>query len=316
MVKVTPVEDTRLLNISVTHTDPMMTRNIANALGDAYIQFNIDNRLQASRSTLSWLTTSLAGMKKNLEASEKEFLEYKETKNVISLEKDEEMTAQKIQELNGAYMEARNNRYEVEAKLNQLRAMRNSGSGAPNLRFLASNPILDTLHQALVEEEMALSKAKGIYQTKHPKYVEIENRIRDIRRKLQENLSKEVDNLRAELTVMRTKENGLKKTISDLEAEAMASGRNEVDYNILKRNMGMNQEVYDSILSRIKEGGLTEKINVSNIRVVEDAILPTSPVGPNKRRNLLVGIILGLIFGVGGVFCGNTRTAPSVLKRM
>ncbi len=302
MVKVEPVEDTRLLTISVKHSDPEMTRKIANTVAEAYIQFNIDNRLEASRNTLSWLTTSLEGMKKSLEVSENEFLDYKESKNVISLEKDDQMTARGIQDLNAAYIAARNNRSEVEAKLNQLRAMRKTRAGAPNLRYLASNPILETLHQELLKEEMALSNAKGIYQTKHPKYVEIENRIKDIRGKLQEHLSKEVDNLKAELTVMRAKEGVLKISISDLEAEAMASGRNEVDYNILKRNMNMNQEVYDAILSRIKQGDLMEKVNASNIRVVEDAILPTRPIGLAKRRNLLVAIIFGLIFGVGGSF--------------
>lgn len=302
MVKVEPVEDTRLLTISVKHSDPEMAREIANTVADTYIQFNIDSRLQASRKTLSWLTKGLAGMKKNLDVSEKEFLDYKESKNVISLEKDEQMTAKGIQALNAAYIAARNNRYELEAKLNQLRAMRKTREGTPNLRFLASNPILETLHKEMLNEEMALSKAKGIYQTKHPKYVEIENRIMDIKGKLQEHLSKEVDNLKAELTVMRTKEGVLKKSISDLEAEAMASGRNEVDYNILKRNMDMNQEVYDTILSRIKEGDLMEKINVSNIRVVEDALLPTRPIGLGKRRNLFVAVIFGLIFGVAGSF--------------
>jgi len=301
IVEVEPVEDTRLLTISVKHTDPQMTSRIANTLADAYIEFNIDSRLQASKNTLSWLNKSLAGMKKNLEDSEKEFLAYKESVNVISLEKDEEVTARKVQELNAAYLEARNHRHEVEAKLNQLRAMRKRRA-APNLRFLASSPILESLHQELVNEEIALTTAKGIYQTKHPKYVEIESRIKDIRRKLQEHLSKEVDNLKAELTVVRTKEGVLRKSISDLEAEAMATGRNEVGYNILKRNMDMNQEVYDAILSRIKEGGLTENFNVSNIRVVENAVTPTAPVWPNKKRNLFIAIALGLIFGVGGSF--------------
>lgn len=302
IVKVEQIEDTRLLTITVTHPDPEMTRKIANAVADAYIEFNIDSRLQASKNTLSWLSQNLEGMKKNLEASEKDFLDYKQAVKVISLENSEQIRGKKIEEMNSAYMEARNGRHEVDAKLNQLRSMRRSGGGAPNLRFLASNPLMETLQAELVQAEMALSKAREVYQSKHPKYLQIETQIKEVRGKLQEQISREIENLEAERAVLAAKEGVLQKSISELEKEAMESGKNELKYTILQRNIEMNQKVYDALLSRIKEGDLTEKINVSNIRVVEEAVLPVDPVGPNKRRNLIAAVVLGLMMGIAGSF--------------
>ncbi|MBW1803849.1 MAG: aldo/keto reductase, partial [Deltaproteobacteria bacterium] len=60
--------------------------------------------------------------------------------------------------------------------------------------------------------------------------------------------------------------------------------------------------LYDTIMSRLKEANITANVDVSNIRLMEKALLPMSPVGPNKKRNLILGIFLGLIAGVGFSF--------------
>jgi capsular polysaccharide biosynthesis protein len=61
----------------------------------------------------------------------------------------------------------------------------------------------------------------------------------------------------------------------------------------------MNQKMYDALLVRLKEVDITGNIDVSNVRITEKAQLPMHPVGPNKKRNLLLGAILGLMLGIG-----------------
>ena len=79
----------------------------------------------------------------------------------------------------------------------------------------------------------------------------------------------------------------------------METNKKELDYTILKRNVEMNQKLYDTILSRAKEADIIGNIDVSNIRITEKAVLPTFPVSPNKKRNVVLGIIIGLMIGIG-----------------
>jgi len=55
-------------------------------------------------------------------------------------------------------------------------------------------------------------------------------------------------------------------------------------------------------VSRIKESNILQTANTDNIRLVETAQVPLGPVSPNKKRNLLLSIVLGLFAGCGLAF--------------
>ncbi|MCJ7540148.1 MAG: DUF4388 domain-containing protein, partial [Desulfobacterales bacterium] len=94
----------------------------------------------------------------------------------------------------------------------------------------------------------------------------------------------------------------LQNTIADFENDALDNNRQELKYNILQRNVETNQKLYDILLSKVKESNITDNIDVSNIRIVEEAVIPEWPLPQNKSRNLMMSFILGLIGGVGLVF--------------
>jgi len=299
MVQVRPVEDTRLLRIRVTGLSPKMTMDIANATARSYIEFNTDNRMKASQSTLTWLTDHLYELKKNLEDAESEFLVYKQSAKLISIEDSQKLIAERIRDFNDEYLKARNRRLELDAKLAQLRRISKSGGDVPHLRSLVANELINDLYGQLVNADVALSRLSKVYKSKHPKVVEVKTKIENVRRKLHEELRKEVDSLKAERAVLLSKEKVLQKTMSDFEQEGMDTNKKQLKYTILKRNVEMNQKMYDTLLSRLKEANIAGNIDVSNIRIVEKALLPGFPVSPNKKRNLLLGIVFGLMVGVG-----------------
>ena len=53
-----------------------------------------------------------------------------------------------------------------------------------------------------------------------------------------------------------------------------------VQYNILKREVDTNKQLYEGLLQRLKEAGVSAGMNASNIRVVDAAVPPTRPVRP------------------------------------
>ena len=299
MVQVEPVESTRLLRIHVTGFSPKMTMDMANATAQSYIEFNTDNRMKASQHTLTWLTDHLYELKKNLEDAESEFLVYKQSAKLISMEDSQKLIAERISDFNDAYLKARNRRLELDAKLAQVRRISKSGGDVPHLRSLVANELINDLYGQLVNADVALSRLSKVYKSKHPKVVEVKTNIENVRRKLHEELRKEVDSLKAERAVLLSKEKVLQKTMSDFEQEGMDTNKKQLKYTILKRNVEMNQKMYDTLLSRLKEANIAGNIDVSNIRIVEKALLPGFPVSPNKKRNLLLGIVFGLMIGVG-----------------
>jgi len=299
IIAIENVEETRLLKINVSSPSPVRARDIANGVAQAYINFNINNRLKSSKDTLSWLTDRLYEMKKRLEHAEEEFLTYKQDVELISVDDKQRVIAQKITDFNNTYLQARNKRLELDAELKQLERIAQSGKNTSLPRSLLENALITNLHTQLVNAELDLSRLTKVYKPKHPKFIQIKSEITQISKKLTQEIKRELDNLKSERVVLLSREKVLQQTISDFEKEGMETNKKEFKYSRLKRNVEMNQKLYDTLLSRIKEADISENIDVSNIRITEKAQLPTSSTGSNRQRNLLLGVILGLMLGIG-----------------
>jgi len=298
-IQIEHMEDTRLLKINVTDIDPVNARNIANALAKAYIDFNIENKLKSSKNTLNWMTDQLYEMKKKLEDSEEEFLAYKQKEKIFSFTGKQDLIGQKIADFNNSYIQTRNKRLEIDSKLKEL----NPASGSdPNIFYARSvilNPVIDDLYSQLLNQEMEISRLSKVFKPKHPKLIQAKTKLENTKNKLHEEVLKEVENLKFERSILFAKEKVLQNTMADFENEALDSNRQELKYKILQRNVETNQKLYDILLSKVKESNITDNIDVSNIRIVEEAIIPKWPLPQNKMRNIMMGFAFGLIAGIG-----------------
>ena len=84
--------------------------------------------------------------------------------------------------------------------------------------------------------------------------------------------------------------------------EANRLNESAIEYSVLKRDAEANRQLYQDLLQRLKEAGVSAGLRSSNIRVVDVARIPTYPIAPNVRRNLTLGLLLGLGLGIGLAF--------------
>jgi succinoglycan biosynthesis transport protein ExoP len=296
------MRDTILLKINVEDQDPVLARDIANAIARTYIEFNISNRLEYSQNTLTWMSDQLYEVKKRLEDSEAEFLEYKQNEKIFSVEGRQKVIDQKIQEFNDAYLEARNSRLALDARLSELKSRMAKKGDIMQARSLLSNALIDNLYSQLLEMEVELSRLNKVYKEKHPRVVQIQTQIDNTKAKLKEEIDKEIKSMESERTVLLEREQVLQTTLSDFENDALDTNRKELKYTILQRNVQTNQNLYDTLLSKVKEADITGNIDVSNIRITEEAVMPAGPVKPRKKLNLMLSVIFGLMTGAGLAF--------------
>jgi uncharacterized protein involved in exopolysaccharide biosynthesis len=146
------------------------------------------------------------------------------------------------------------------------------------------------------------SRLSKIYKDQHPKILQLQSELSKSRSRLTEEIKKELSNLKSERKVLLAREQNLEKTIAGFETDALNTSSKALKYSILKRNVDSNQNLYDLMLSRVKESNILQTSDTSNIRVVEKAMVPVRPVSPNKKRNLLLGAVLGLFGGIGLAF--------------
>jgi tyrosine-protein kinase Etk/Wzc len=64
----------------------------------------------------------------------------------------------------------------------------------------------------------------------------------------------------------------------------------------------VNADIYTFLLQKHEEARIAKASTISNINIVDPAIVPDKPVKPRKGKNLLLGLLVGLMFGAGAAF--------------
>ena len=301
-VKVNPVEETRIMEIVALDTDPQRARDIANAMAQKYIEFDLSTKLQSSTTKLNWMTGELYGVKKKLEDAEKEFIDYKQSQKMFSMEGKQNLINQKIASFNQKYLETSNKKLEMDSKLRGLQKAMGSQANIMQIKSLVDDPIIRELYSTLTSLEIEKGHLSKVYKPKHPKIVEVASKIENTRAKLKIELEKKMAAMKRERDILESQEQEIKKQIAGFEEEAMQTSEKELAYNIYQRNVNTSQQLYDILLSQVKESNILQNADASNLTIVEMADLPEEPVKPNKKRNFLLSIVLGVFGGVGLAF--------------
>jgi succinoglycan biosynthesis transport protein ExoP len=301
-IDIEQVRDTRLLTVSVKDEDPAMARAIANTLCKAYIEYNMDVRLEATQRILSWLGDQMGKMKQKLEESEARFLAFKEREKIFSIKGKEKVHSQKIQEINASYINTRANRMDVEARMAEMKKLL---AGDEVMEFppgFARNELLTSLYQEQALLGIELKKNQKVYKSKHPRMVQITTKLEQIKNRFRLELEKVLLGLRSELSVLVARGKALQEALEQYEKDALETNKKEAQYAILEREVNTNKELHNMMSSKFKESMISQGIETANIRLVEPASTPTHPFKPRKKLNILLGIIFGLMIGLGSAF--------------
>ncbi|MBA7677277.1 hypothetical protein ES703_85529 [subsurface metagenome] len=149
--------------------------------------------------------------------------------------------------------------------------------------------------------------------------VRISAAMKGINEKIAQEVKKTLQSVETEYRVALAEEESIREAMEAKKREALALNNKQIGYNSLKREMETSRSLYESLLTRVKEAGLTEGLEATNIMVVDPARIPDHPVKPRKARNVLLAIIVGLTLGVGIAFffeyLDNTINTPDELER-
>jgi len=107
---------------------------------------------------------------------------------------------------------------------------------------------------------------------------------------------------RIEYLLARSNERDLRELLDQTRFEAARLGEKSIQLGIIKRKVDTNRYLYDALIKKMKERGITERNQAVNVWIIEKAQIPKFPSSPRKKRNILLGIILGLFGGIGLAF--------------
>lgn len=318
-VTVEPVRSSRIVEIRVEDTDPKLAAEIANGLASAYVHQDLEMKLAAARDALSWLTAQVLDLKAKVNDSELVLQRYREQEGLVSGAEKEGLTARKLAEYNAQYIDAKAKRLETETRLAEFRRAPERPEMVEWSPVVINNPVIQRLKGQLVDLEVQRSKLLNTYKEKHPEVVKVQSQIAEFHQKVREETVRITQSMESEYNVLKAREAASLAALNQQRGEAQVLAKKEIQYGILKREADSNQQLYEVLLKRLKETSLAQGLDSNNIRIVEPALVPTSPIRPRPLLNLAVAAAVGLMVGLGLAFfleyMDDTVRTPEHLER-
>ncbi len=316
---VEPKRNTRLVYVRFEHGDRALAAEAANALATAYVKHNLDLKLKGAKDALVWLTEEAERLSAKVRESSLALQNYRVKAGILGIEEQRKITAQKIMDFNKAYLDAQAQRLSLESKLRELTRMVSEKAEGQSLFTVVDNPLIPKLRGEISELQGQRSKLLQTYKEKHPEVLKVDAQIQQASQKLAAELGASLRALQTERRVAKAREETLLGTVNQLRREGQEFSEKEIEYLNLQRENDSNQQLYEAVLKRLKETGLTGGLETNNVHVIEDASVPTTPVKPRRAQNLLMSVLVGLALSVGLAFASEyfdrTMKTPEEIER-
>ena len=301
-LSVAPINDTNVFRINFVSTNPEFAALIANAVSNAYIEKMLEMKLNSTRVALAWMTEKAEEEAAKLESAEGKLQAYMEKNQIVTIENRLAVTPQELSQISTQLITAESKRKENEARYRQVSRIAGQPDAAESVPAIAANPGLQTLRAEIFKAEQAIRELSNKFGRKHPTMIKANNDLQALQKKRRQEIARLIEGIRNDYELSRANEKSLSEQLQRVKTEALQLNQKFIQFGALRREVETNQQLYDSLMIKIKEQSLTQETQPVNLWVVEDATTPRSPISPRKARNLMLGIVLGLMLGIGLAF--------------
>jgi len=299
-ITVQPVRNSRIVDVGYTSENPMLAKMIVNTVAKAYIEEILEMKMNSSGYAIKWMTQKAEEERGKLEDSENALQEYMKAKDIITTENKIAIIPQKLSELSSKLTRAETKRNELEALYRKVNNV--SISEAETVPVIASSRTLQAIRGQILKADQHIMEISKKYGKKHPVMIRAVGDLEILKKKRRQEIQWLIKSIKDDYELANSNEENINKQLEDTKFEAVSLNEKFIQYNILKRDVESNRNIYDALIKRIKEQGITEETQTVNIWIVEKADRPEFPSKPNKKRNILLGIIMGLFGGIGLAF--------------
>jgi succinoglycan biosynthesis transport protein ExoP len=309
------VPNSRLIEVKFEAQDAQLAAQVVNTHLQNYIEQNFRSKYDATTQASNWLSSELEELRIKVEKSEDARIAYERQNQIWQIDEKQDITTQKLSDLSKAVTEAQTMLAEKQA----LYRMAVAGS-VDSMTAARESGVLPDLLKKKSDLDEQYADAVNLYGPNYPKVQRIAAQQKELDEDLARARKTATESVQQDYTTAQSRVELLQEALDKQKAQANDLAEKLVQYHILQHDAESNKLLYDGLLQKLKEAGITAGLRSSNIRVVDPALAPSYPSRPQKARNILLGLLVGLVGGVGLAlfreYLDNTVKSPDDIEAL
>jgi len=297
-LSVEPINGSQLVRVNYDSPDPAFSQRAANAVAEAFEAQNLERKFESNSYAKGYLEDRLAELKAKLEDSERKLVAFAQKENIVSAgdESGANLTAANLTSLNDAYAKAKEERIKAEARWRQAPNLRGGGLQSAMTSSGSAEPMIQSLQEQLGKLQMDYQDKLRMYKPDYPIMLQLKGQMDEVKKQISEEEKNIRSGIQADYQSALQQEQMLASQLNSQKADVLDLQNRSIQYNIFKREVDTNRQLYDALLQRYKEIGVAGGVSANNISLVDRAQRGTK-FSPNMQRNLMLSALLGLLLG-------------------
>jgi capsular exopolysaccharide synthesis family protein len=302
-ITVEPVKETRALRIAYSHTDPEIAASVANTLAGNFLSRNFEVKTEKFTDAARWLNDSTNRLKAKVQEAEEKLAAYTREHGIFLTDKDGTLTTTKLARLHDEALRAESDRVLKESLYQEVkegRVQRNPEAYA-DLLYKTSPKLVD-LQKQLAELQSQEAELSVKYGPDNPKVQEVKEKIRTAQKQIGDSQTSLEEKLKTEYERAVRDEQKFKTMLAGAKGEATVQNEAAIQYNLLKQEVETNKALYQDFMQKTNQAEAQKVEQQNNLRIIEAAEVPTSPVSPRRGFAILIAFLASSGIGVGLAF--------------
>lgn len=290
-------KDSQIIVVSFEHDDPEMAARIADAVASTYRDFGLSSRLTKARAQTTFLNKQLKELEGKVSQAENALRSYQEREGLIDTGSRQQIVTAQLEGLSTQLVQAEAKRHEAQIRYREVQKLQRSGAGYDSLAAVLNNQLITNLRGKQSDLYQKVSELSERYGAKHPKLISAKSELAEATRVLKNSVSKVVGGLKQEYLVAAQQESQIRSMLDTRKSEIQGLQSKSFELSKLERDAENARQVYEQFLSRLGELDVEGEYDVSNVNIIDTAVVADKPIKPRKLRMVAGGLILGLLFG-------------------
>ncbi|NLS14386.1 polysaccharide biosynthesis tyrosine autokinase [Vibrio sp. SM6] len=296
---VVSVGKTQLVKISFTSLDAKLAARIANEVGHTYIDMTLESKIGATQDASSWLSRRAEELKLQLAESERALTDFLTSEGLVDSSGIDNLTSNELAELSKKLSDARSRRVAAESIFQVLKDNSSTDIVAmASVSEIANHPQVKKMLTLETEAENRINELAKRYGPKHDKMIQAQSQYSAVKAQSETFIRKLASGIEQELKSVRQLEVALNNEMLEKKDEFQEIAVKRARYDILKREVATNRELFELFLTRQKETSATSDFTPISVRFTDEALVPLVPSKPKKALIVVLASLLGLMVSV------------------
>jgi chain length determinant protein EpsF len=290
---VTPSRDSSVIDISVTWTDPKNAAILANAFAKAYIDTNIELKVDPAKQYATWFEERSRALRADLEAKQKKLSDFQAQTGIVATDGRLDIENARLAELSTQLVAIQALRQDSQSRQRQI------GADNGSLPEVMQSPVIGSLKEELSREQAKLQDIATNLGKNHPDYQTTVAEIASLKQRIAEESANIAASLGSTTQINQRRENDIRAALEEQKKRILELTHNHDEAAVLQNDVLTAQRNLDAVTQRLAQSSLESQSQQTNVALLTPAIEPLYRSSPRYSLNLLVGVLLGGVLGVG-----------------